>query len=155
MKIMSFDTLTQDARKIREEVFVQEQGFQNEIDQTDNVARHFVMYDGKEPIAVCRVYESERKGEFILGRLAVAKQYRGKNYGSEMVRAAVSFVTANGGNTLSLHAQCRVKEFYSSLGFHEYGVVEEEEGCPHIWMKKQLRNKCNGKGGKCLDEGTG
>ena len=33
---------------------------------------------------------------------------------------------------------CRVKKFYIKSGYVEFGAVEDDEGCPHIWMKKQL-----------------
>ena len=138
MKILVFDTLTEHAKKIREEVFIQEQGFQNELDEIDNIAWHVVMFQEEEPIATCRVFEDKEKGTFILGRLAVISKNRGMNYGSDMVNAAISVVKEHGGNSISLHAQCRVKKFYQTLGFHEYGAVDDDEGCPHIWMKKDL-----------------
>ena len=141
MKILVFDTLTEYAKKVRKEVFMQEQGFQNEFDEIDNIAWHIVMFHEEEPVAACRVYEDKEKETFVIGRLAVIKKYRGKNYGSDMVNKAISIVAENGGDSVSLHAQCRVKKFYRSLGFHEYGKIEDDEGCPHIWMKKSLVRK--------------
>ena len=47
-------------------------------------------------------------------------------------------VREKGGKSISLHAQCRVRAFYEKLGFCGYGVEDEDEGCPHCWMKKQL-----------------
>ena len=47
-------------------------------------------------------------------------------------------VKEKGGTSIRLHAQCRVTPFYGQQGYEEYGVIEDDEGCPHIWMKKQL-----------------
>lgn len=139
MKTKKYNYLPEDAKRIRQMVFLEEQGFQNEFDDIDEAATHIVMYDqNNEPIATCRVFEGEEKGAYILGRLAVIKEYRGKHIGSEMVEEAEKTVISKGGKSLCLHAQCRVKEFYAKSGFVEYGQEDEDEGCPHIWMKKQF-----------------
>ncbi|MBE5960953.1 MAG: GNAT family N-acetyltransferase [Lachnospiraceae bacterium] len=139
MKIKIYDKLSDSARIIREEVFMKEQGFQNEFDEIDDRAKHIVLYteEGK-PVATCRIFKGEYSGDYILGRLAVRKEYRGKNIGATIVEEAERCVKELGGNTLSLHAQCRVSKFYQNLGFSEYGEADEDEGCPHIWMKKVL-----------------
>lgn len=135
------NTLPNDAAKIREDVFVKEQGFENEFDDTDKTAAHIVMYDDEAgsglPIAACRVFESgDDENTYILGRLAVIKAYRGKNIGTEMIREAQRYVLSKGGKIIALHAQCRASGFYKKLGFCEYGSIEDDEGCPHIWMRK-------------------
>jgi len=75
---------------------------------------------------------------YTLGRLAVIEKYRGKNIGSVMLKEAERYVRENGGKDLILHAQCRVVDFYKKSGFIELGNVEDDEGCPHIWMKKSF-----------------
>ena len=62
----------------------------------------------------------------------------GMNLGSDMIQKAEEIVREKGGKSISLHAQCRVRAFYEKLGFCGYGVEDEDEGCPHCWMKKQL-----------------
>lgn len=57
MKILVFDTLAEHAKKVREEVFMQEQGFQNEFDEIDNISWHIVMFHEEEPIAAYRINE--------------------------------------------------------------------------------------------------
>ena len=135
------NTLPSDAVKIRENVFVKEQGFENEFDETDKTASHIVLYDeeaGDElPVATCRVFESgDDENTYILGRLAVIRSYRGKNIGADMIREAQRYMLSKGGKIIALHAQCRVSGFYKKLGFCEYGGIEDDEGCPHIWMRK-------------------
>lgn len=63
MRIKVYDYLTEDAKQIREKVFMQEQGFQNEFDEIDSVAVQIVMYDETEtPVATCRIFEDTEKG---------------------------------------------------------------------------------------------
>ncbi len=139
MRAKKYNYLSEDAKRIRHMVFIEEQGFQNDFDDVDKAATHIVMYDqNNEPIATCRVFEGEETDVYILGRLAVIKQNRGNHVGSEMVEEAEKLVISKGGKSLCLHAQCRVKDFYKKSGFVEYGQEDEDEGCPHIWMKKQF-----------------
>lgn len=139
MKILMYDYFPDYAKEIRREVFTNEQGFQNEFDETDNTAAHFVLFEeNKEPAATCRVFWNEEMGAYTLGRLAVIKKYRGRNMGSVMVKEAEKYVREKGGKNLILHAQCRAADFYKKLGFEEFGDVGDDEGCPHIWMKKSI-----------------
>lgn len=139
MKIKTYDYLSDDAKKIRASVFMQEQGFEQEFDAVDDIACQIVMYEeNNQPVATCRVFEASERNQFILGRLAVMKDYRGKNIGSQMLQEAEKIVLRKGGTVILLHAQCRVRDFYAQSGYTAFGEVEEDEGCPHIWMKKQL-----------------
>lgn len=139
MLVNVYDFLSDDAKIIRKKVFMDEQGFENEFDDTDKVASHIVMYnENKEPIATCRVFEGSEKNKFIFGRLAVIMPYRGMNIGTKMIREAEKLVLKKGGTSMSLHAQCRVKSFYEKLGYIEFGEIDDDEGCPHIWMNKQI-----------------
>ena len=139
MKILSFTSLPQAAGFIRQKVFVEEQGFEYEFDSIDDVATHFVLFSDEEtPIATCRVFWNEEKSSYILGRLAVIKEYREKGLGRALVEAVEKYVKEMGGNLLQLHAQCRITSFYEHLGFVPFGDIEDEEDCPHIWMKKRI-----------------
>lgn len=131
--------LPSDAEKIRKEVFVNEQGFQNEFDSIDNIAVHIVLYNSKEvPIATCRVFWNSKLKAYMIGRLAVLKEYRGKHLGSDILKVAEEYICDKGGHSVVLHAQCRVSSFYQKLGFVPYGKVDNDEGCLHIWMKKEI-----------------
>lgn len=139
MKILRYDSFPSYAREIRETVFIQEQGFQSEFDEIDNTAVHFVLFDENEiPIATCRVFWNEKMDAYTLGRLAVMKECRGRNIGSLIVKEVEKYVRETGGKDIVLHAQCQVTDFYNKLGFTEFGDIEDEQGCPHIWMKKSV-----------------
>lgn len=139
MRIQVYDYLPEQGKAIRTRVFVEEQGFQNEFDETDDVSFHLVAYnDAQQPMATCRVYEGAETNAYILGRLAVDRAYRGMQLGATMVQEAEKLVSHKQGTWLSLHAQCRVQNFYEKQGYTVFGAIDEDEGCPHVWMRKQL-----------------
>ena len=53
--------LSKDAESIRTEVFIEEQGFSNEFDETDCIAEHIVFYENGTPAAVCRFYPDHER----------------------------------------------------------------------------------------------
>ena len=139
MYIKLYNGLPQEAQKIRNEVFIVEQGFENEYDSVDDTAAHIVMFtDDAVPVATCRIFWNYEMNSYVLGRLAVLKEYRGRGIGSFVVTEAENYVRLMGGQILMLHSQCRSTQFYKELGYEEFGSIEDEEGCPHIWMKKLL-----------------
>lgn len=73
--------LSQDARIIRQEVFVEEQGFHHEFDEIDSRAWHLVLYENGQAAGCCRLFSSDQPEVYILGRLAVRKSCRGRQYG--------------------------------------------------------------------------
>ncbi len=138
MKIEHFNTLPEMAMQIRQDVFVTEQGFVDEFDEVDARAIHFLMTEGEKPVATCRVFTEENPKVYFLGRLAVEKEYRGKHVGSKMLQAILEYVQEVGGAEIRLHSQLQAKEFYTSNGYEPYSEIEDEQGCPHIWMRKKL-----------------
>lgn len=130
--------LSEDAKKIREEVFVHEQGFENEFDEIDEYATHIVFYEGAEAIAVCRYYTAENPGEYWVGRLAVVKKFRGKQIGSYMLEVLEENIRKEGGTRICLSAQVRAKEFYEKMGYLAQGEPYLDEYCQHVHMVKVL-----------------
>ncbi len=138
-KVFVYEEFPDCAKEIREAVFVNEQGFHNEFDEIDNTAAHLVLFDENEvPIATCRVFWDTGVRSYIVGRVAVMKQYRGKNIGSVILQEAEKYVKQRGGKSIFLHAQCRAANFYKGLGYTEFGNIEKDEGCPHVWMQKSI-----------------
>lgn len=140
MKIKIYENgVPEEAKEIRNAVFVQEQGFVDEFDEIDERAAHILLYDEEDkPIGTCRVFKDTQSDNFVLGRLAVKKEFRGRSIGSEAIKAAEGYVREKKGNVLTLHAQCRASYFYRQNGYEEYGEIEDDQGCPHIWMRKYL-----------------
>lgn len=138
MIIKDYNYLPEEAKKIRSEVFVKEQGFYDEYDEFDDIAKHMVMYSNEKPISTCRIYYNSEKESYIIGRVAVLKEWRGKNIGRRILNAAEEYIRENGGKSVMLSGQVRVAGFYEKLGYIKQGETYLDEGCPHIWMKKNL-----------------
>ena len=138
MLIKEYNKLTNEARSIREIVFVDEQGFQEEFDSVDEFAPSLVMYDNDKAVATCRYFKLENDTAYLIGRIAVLKEYRGKGLGAMIIRSAEERILKLGVSKVLIHAQCRSKEFYEKCGYECFGDIDYEEDCPHIWMKKIL-----------------
>jgi len=137
VQIKLYKKFPEEARVIRQRVFVEEQGFTDEFDETDSIALHLVAFDGGCPAGTCRIFWDEQMGMYVLGRLAVLEEYRGQGVGAQLVYAAERQTDRLGGRELYLHAQCAAADFYKKQGYRTMGEVEPEQGCPHIWMLKQ------------------
>ena len=133
LEVKTYDDLPQEAIDIRTEIFMKEQGFQDEFDDRDHQCTHLVVFDNDKAIATCRYFYEN--GQYILGRIAVIKEYRGKKIGTYIVHKVCQYI---GKGEMILHAQLQAQLFYKKLGFQAYGDIEYEEHCPHTWMKKVM-----------------
>lgn len=138
MVIKVFDELPNDALNLRIKVFVDEQGFVDEVDEFDSVSTHLVMYENEKPVATCRFYLKEDNETYMFGRLCVLKEYRGKALGREMLVKTEEIVREKGGMAIILHAQYHAKPFYEKYGFTQYGEIDYEQNKPHAWMRKDI-----------------
>lgn len=75
-----------DAFFVRASVFMVEQGFQVEFDDTDNISWHLAVYDGDEPIGAARIFLGEDK-VWQIGRVCVLENYRGRKLGDKILEA--------------------------------------------------------------------
>lgn len=131
--------LPEEARLLRTLIFIEEQGFVREFDDLDDTAVHIVAFDGDKPIGTCRYYPRP-DGSYAIGRIAVARGYRGKGVGSALVLEAERRVALLGAKTTVVSAQLRAAGFYRSLGYTEQGSPYPEEHVPHILMVKGIEN---------------
>ncbi len=138
MEIKIYNSLPEDALKLRITVFVDEQGFVDEVDDFDKIATHLVMYDGEKAVATCRFYLKEDKETYMFGRLCVLKEYRGKALGREMLKKSEEIVKEKGGKAIILHAQYHAKDFYIRCVFTQQGEIDYEQNKPHAWMRKEV-----------------
>ena len=124
-----------DAFYVRREVFVKEQGIDEKIewDEMDAKSDHIVIYMEARPVATGRLVIAD--GQYMLGRIAVLKEYRGQNLGKVLVENLIEKAFQKGAREIHIHAQISVKAFYEKLGFKAYGDVYEEAGIEHINMK--------------------
>lgn len=91
-----FCGLPDDAARLRREIFMDEQGFENEFDDVDERAAHIVLYEGREPLATCRYYRAD-DGRYFIGRVAVSRSCRGMALGAALMREAETRIAAHGG----------------------------------------------------------
>lgn len=137
MDIKVFYQLPEDAANIRVEVFVDEQGFSEEFDSDDKNAIHFVGYIDGKAVAASRVL-TLGDNKYLIGRIAVIKVFRGKGFGSLIVKAAEEHIKSIGGKTILIHSQLQAADFYEKLGYVKTGETDIEEGCPHCMMMKHI-----------------
>ncbi|WP_312100730.1 GNAT family N-acetyltransferase [Acinetobacter venetianus] len=127
----SWDQLQQDAKLIRELVFISEQNIpeQDEWDDQDAISQHFVVYDRNQPIATARLLVNNS-----VGRVAVLKTYRGQGIGRLIMLQIIAYAQAQKRPSLQLSSQVHAISFYEKLGFSIQGDEYDECGIPHIEM---------------------
>lgn len=138
MEYFFYDHLPEEAHAIREAVFLQEQGFTEEFDETDKTARHLLLFEKEKPMATARLFEGEEPGVFWVGRVAVLPPFRGRGLGAEMLRLLEGEAKRNGGRKILISAQCQAQPFYEKQGYTAMGPVYLDEHCPHVHMEKTL-----------------
>lgn len=130
---------SEEAKCIREEVFVREQGFKREFDEFDDTSPSLVLFLDGYPIATgrLRALDPER---YKIERVAVRKAFRGKKVGTYCVKFLCTKIKIMGGRIACLHAQVDKIAFYQKLGFVVVGDGEIlfEEGVAHVEMEKRL-----------------
>ncbi|MDB5882244.1 MAG: hypothetical protein JWP43_2122 [Ramlibacter sp.] len=133
--------LAADARRIRTDVFIQEQRIAQELewDEADAGALHAVAYNRLgQAIATGRLLQPS-KGVAKIGRMAVHRVLRGSGVGRQVLDTLLQAAAARGDREVHLHAQCSARSFYSDAGFQASGEVFDEAGIPHIAMARALR----------------
>lgn len=139
MNTKTYTTLPQEAKDIRIEVFVKEQGFENEFDEIDTISHHIVAFDERKPIGTCRFFKEN--DHYTIGRVAVLKEYRNQHMGSLLLESAENEIKKLNGDLIVVHAQVRIHPFYEKQGYIQFGQIDDDEGVPHMWMKKRYSIK--------------
>ncbi|MGY0694234.1 GNAT family N-acetyltransferase [Virgibacillus sp. FSP13] len=128
----------QQAFEVRTTVFVKEQNVppEEELDQYDEEAIHFICYQDGEPIAASRLRFVDKYGK--LERICVLKEQRGKSYGAQLMQAMEAEIVKNGYQQAKLNAQTHAENFYKRLGYETVSGEFLDAGIPHVTMIKQL-----------------
>lgn len=136
-EIRFYSSLPAEAKAIREEVFVVEQGFDEEFDEADGEAVHALLFLDGHAIAVGRILIGQQDAYF--GRLAVVKAFRGKGYGTALLRAMEEECRKRGFRFAKLHSQLDKAPFYEKCGYARLDdEITPDQGYPHVWMGKRL-----------------
>lgn len=73
--------------------------------------------------------------------LAVAKNYRGKGYGSQLFKKAETFAIESGSELITVHTQdYQAKAFYEKYGYHVFGQLEDTpfSGTTKYYLVKRI-----------------
>ena len=135
-----WDELSEAARQVRTQVFIQEQGIpeSEEWDDMDALCTHVVAYNSQgESIATARLLPSQ-SGTAKIGRMAVLLAWRGQGIGALMLQRLVQTAQQRGDQEAVLHAQSQAQGFYTALGFEARGEVFKEVDIDHLLMVKRL-----------------
>lgn len=130
----------EEAFAIRKKVFVEEQNvsLEEEIDQYEEDAIHFLLYnDQEQPIGAGRFRVIDELGK--VERICILSEQRGTGAGKHIMESIEAYAHETGINKLKLNAQTHAISFYEKLG---YEIVSEEfldAGIPHRTMVKQMR----------------
>ena len=133
----SWDDLAQDARVIREAVFIQEQQIapEDEWDAEDTISTHFVAYLQDHPVATARLLKNHS-----IGRVAVLQSARGTGIGQNIMQAVIDQAKTEQREFLKLSSQVHAIGFYQNLGFDVQGEEYLDCGIPHIDMYLSLKD---------------
>ena len=140
IQVGDWATLGKDARRIRTEVFVQEQRIPREIewDDADATALHAVAYNRLgQALATGRLL-TYQPGVAKVGRMAVNRVLRGGRLGRDVLYALMDAARQRGDREVVLHAQRSAEGFYSRLGFTPRGEPFVEADIDHVEMFKAL-----------------
>ncbi len=136
VKVTGF--LPEETHALRQEVFIEEQGFAQEFDETDRAALHITLYEDGQAAACCRIFPDSPRGTWHVGRVAVRKNRRGQGLGAQVMDQAEAAARARGAARMVLSAQVQAAGFYQKLGYAQSGGVYLDEHCPHVHMEKLL-----------------
>jgi predicted GNAT family N-acyltransferase len=128
----TWNELGEEARQLRDAVFVDEQKVPRDIewDEHDAVSRHVIARDSDGgAIGTGRLLADGH-----IGRMAVLADWRGKGVGRALLERLLEEARLQGHAHLALHAQTQASGFYRRFGFVEEGPEFMEAGIPHRTM---------------------
>ncbi|UOE93124.1 GNAT family N-acetyltransferase [Alkalihalobacillus sp. LMS39] len=128
----------QDAYHIRTVVFVEEQKvpIEEEIDQYEQEATHFVMYDQNQPVGAGRLRHVD--GMAKIERICILPNYRKTGAGKVLMEKIEEVAKELHVTEAKLNAQIQAEGFYKKLGYLTVSGQFLDAGIPHVTMKKTL-----------------
>ena len=136
IRLCNWDQARPEARRIRELVFVREQGvpLELELDEHDAHCDHALAYaaDG------AAVGTGRLLPDGHIGRMAVLKEWRGQDVGALLLQTLVTHARARGHVRVRLNAQTYAAGFYRRYGFAISGPEFMDAGIPHVPMHRDL-----------------
>jgi ElaA protein len=130
-----------DVLALRSEVFVVEQACAyQDVDGLDLVdgTVHVVGRGAASIAAYARILApDDARPTPRIGRVIVARPARGRQLGRPLMRRALACSEERWpGQAVELGAQQHLTGFYGSLGFEAVSEPYDEDGIPHVWMRR-------------------
>jgi ElaA protein len=126
---------------------VEQQSPYRDVDFVAQVASHLLATSGAEVVGYARCHRPFGKAAHAsFGRLVVAKQYRGKGLGKELVQRALAHLAGEWSDVI-IGAQLYLEKFYSHFGFVRDGEPYDDAGVVHIKMRLRLQKASLGLSG--------
>ena len=137
VRLCDWDAACDEARPIRESVFVREQGvpLELELDEWDACSDHALAYaaDGRA-VGTGRLLPDGH-----IGRMAVLMDWRGRGAGAALLKELMDLARRRGHRRARLNAQTSATGFYRRYGFETVGIEFMDAGIAHIAMQCQLK----------------
>ena len=131
-----------DVLALRSAVFVVEQDCAyQDVDGRDLLpgTRHVLGEDSEGLAAYARILAPDLEHHVPrIGRVIVAPRARGRQLGRELVQHALDACAERWpGDPVELGAQAHLSGFYGGFGFVAQGAPYDEDGIPHVWMRRE------------------
>jgi ElaA protein len=141
--LRAFDELAprelHDALALRQRVFVVEQAcVYQDVDGKDPNALHLLGRDEHGAlVAYARILPpGVRFDVAAIGRVVIAPERRGEGLARTLMLEAIRVARDHHGPRVALSAQAHLEAFYASLGFVRVGDEYDEDGIPHVDMRR-------------------
>jgi len=125
--------------RLRQAVFAVEQtSIYLDADGKDQQALHLFAMRGDDIIACCRILAPGVKYvEPSIGRVCTASSHRGRGLGVALMHRAIACCEQHYcGAGIRISAQLYLRDFYGALGFAPTSEVYDEDGIPHLEMRR-------------------
>jgi predicted GNAT family N-acyltransferase len=136
VQLGSWEELGGEARRIRIEVFVDEQGIalDLEFDAEDASSLHAVASTS----AGLAVGTARLLADGHIGRVAVTREARGQGVGRILLLKLMAAARERGQREVELFSQVSAQQFYQRYGFQVVGPPFDDAGIPHVTMRARL-----------------
>jgi predicted GNAT family N-acyltransferase len=136
VRILAWPDAEADAMRVRDAVFVLEQGVPPEIerDDWDRCSDHALALDREgRAVGTGRLLPDGH-----IGRMAVLPEWRRHGIGGRILASLIARARERGMQRVVLNAQTHAVPFYARHGFAAFGHEFMEAGIPHVAMAREI-----------------
>jgi len=136
VRILAWPDAEAKAMRVRDAVFVVEQGVPPEIerDEWDQRSDHALALDRDGQV----VGTGRLLPDGHIGRMAVLPEWRGQGIGGRILASLIARAHERGMKRVVLNAQTHAVPFYARHGFAPFGDEFMEAGIPHVTMAREI-----------------